>query len=179
MTIGPEWAYYRLGTEQAGNLFMWRDAVAAQTERVRVALADDESESWRVDFDAHFLIVAVRNGVRLTERLLKHVPDPKLTAALDAFPQQFPHAKDLRDILTHLDEYVVDKGRLQQPKHGTVVQPGSTSWRAEWQGDAVIVFGPFHLPLLEIGKAAHDLLVLAADVWHQGLVDNVDGLDQA
>jgi hypothetical protein len=86
------------------------------------------------------------------------------------------HEKNLRDVLTHLDEYVRDKGRLQ--RRGSVL-PGSVSWRATTNdGDVLLVYGPFAVPLLAVGSAAVDVLNLAVEVWDQGLRDDVEGLDQ-
>lgn len=183
VTTGRQWDYFRLGTEQGGNLSMWHDAIALQTQRVRDALAAErepahrrEDTPWRLDIDAHSLLIAIRNGLRMSEQLLEWVPDPKLIAALEDFPRRFPHAKDLRDVMTHLDEYIRGHGRLQ--RSGSV-DAGSNSWRATTKdGEVMLVHGPFVVPLLAVGNAAEQLLALAVDVWDEGLRNNVDGLDQ-
>jgi hypothetical protein len=55
------------------------------------------------------------------------VPDERLGAGLAAFTQRFPRAHDLRDVLTHFDEYVLDEGRLH--RKGKVELAGLSSAR--------------------------------------------------
>ena len=39
MGISPDFGFFRLGTEQAGDLHTWRAGVVMQAERVRVGIA--------------------------------------------------------------------------------------------------------------------------------------------
>src|SRR4051794_24573855 len=77
--IDPAFAYFRLRTEQHGNLPMWREALALQAERLRDAMPDGRT----LDADAHFALVAIRQGLRLVEVVQSYVDDEALGRALD------------------------------------------------------------------------------------------------
>jgi hypothetical protein len=183
--IDPRYGYFRLGTEQAGNLHTWRAAVVMQAERVREALAapddagDRRDANLRLDADAHFLLVAIRSGLRFAERVQAVVNDVRLGEALTGFADQFPYAHDLRDVLTHLDEYVLDQGHLQPAGKGKrkgEVAAGSSSWRVVIDGDVVLMFGPFSVRLLAVAAVAEHVLDLAAEAWWRGLQEGADEL---
>jgi hypothetical protein len=178
--IDPKYGLYRLGTEQGGNLRLWRYALDLQAARVREGRdleGGPDFDFWRLDADAHFLIVAMRNGLRFAERLQRMLADDGLGTALDDFARRFPHAGNVRDVLTHLDEYVLDEGRLQ--RKGSV-ESGSSSWVAKMVGGEVVLgYGPFTLPLLGVAAAASEVMGLAEVVWGQGIRDNRDGVDEA
>lgn len=173
MGIDPSYSFFRLGTEQAGNLRLWYFAIGQQAGRIRDALAgsnsaanDERDATMGLDADAHFLLVAVRNGMRFAERVQEFVCDDHLATALAAFTAQFPAATDLRDVLTHLDEYVLDQGRLQPDGKGKrkgEVAAGSSSWRVVADNDVVLVAGPYSVKLLAIAAAAEEVLGLAAE----------------
>ena len=178
MGISPDYGYFRLGTEQSGNLHLWRDAVVMQTARLRQVQAEGR-EGKQFDFDAHFLFVAIRNGLRFAERVQDVVKDERLGKELAAFVREFPAANDLRDVFTHLDEYVLDQGHLQpagRSKRKGEVALGSSSWRVDAEDDAVVAFGPFAIKLFAVAAEARKVLDLAAEVWLRGLREDVDGL---
>jgi hypothetical protein len=191
--IDPSYGFFRLGTEQAGNLPLWRFAIGEQAERIRDALAalnsaasDERDVSMRLDADAHFLLVAIRNGMRFAERVQEFVSDDRLATALATFTAHFLAATDLRDVLTHLDEYVLDQGRLQpegKSKRKGEVAAGSSSWRVVVDNDVMLVYGPYSVRLLAIAAAAEEVLGLALELWERRLRDNVDvddsGLEQS
>src|SRR3954447_26266067 len=168
--IDPAFAYFRLGTEQHGNLPTWREALALQAERLRDAMPDGRT----LDADAHFALVAIRQGLRLVEVVQSYVDDEALGRALDEHDEEFADARNLRDVATHLDEYIFDLGRLQ--KRGAV-DPGVPSWRHVVDGDLVIVYPPFAVPVLAACERASRVIALAEDVWLQGLRDGIDGLE--
>jgi hypothetical protein len=187
-SIDPRFALFRLGTEQGGNIKLWRYAVDLQAQRVRDAIAQEherDADRQRVDVDGHFLLVAMRNGLRFATQLQRLAPDDGLLTALGDFVDQFPQAHDMRDVFTHLDEYLLDEGRLQpsedpkrKHKRRGEVERGSFSWRARMQdGDVLVVFGPFALPLLAVADAAAEVMRVADDVWLQAIRDNRDALD--
>ncbi|HET7120137.1 MAG TPA: hypothetical protein VFI17_02660 [Solirubrobacterales bacterium] len=60
--------------------------------------------------DCHFLLVAIRNLLRVSERLRD---DQRVAQADRAFQAAFPHAEKLRNILEHLHDYEEGKGKLQ------------------------------------------------------------------
>lgn len=180
MGVDPRFAYVRLNTEQGGNLTMWREAVVLQVERLRSALTEDQ-DNHRLDIEAHFALVAIRNGLRLVDELQRTVADASLAAAGAKYAATFPDMKDLRDVLTHLDEYVADSGSLQQNtrRRAATVEYGTTSWRAQTADDVVLVFAPFQVPVIAACDGARDLLDLAVAVWLDGLRRGVDGLGAA
>lgn len=122
-----------------------------QAERLREAIAtpgtaaDARDATMRLDADAHFLLVAIRNGLHFARRVQAVVNDVRLGEVIAGFADQFPYAHDLRDVLTHLDEYVLEQGRLQPEGQGRrkgEVAAGASSWRVVTDGDVVLVFGP-------------------------------------
>jgi hypothetical protein len=177
--LPPYLRYTRLGFEAASNVGLWRYAVELQTERVREALARasiGERESFRVEAEGHFLLVAIRNGLRVVGHLQKYVRDVDLATKLDEFERGFPDERNLRNVLTHMDEYVFDQGRLQ--RDGKVEEGTSSYYKIEGD-DVVLSFGQFKVRLLEIGSAAANLLTFAVEVWRQGIRDNVDTWKEA
>lgn len=60
--------------------------------------------------DCHFLLIAIRNVLRVSAKLRG---DQRVAQADQAFQAAFPHAKKLRDILEHLHDYEEGKGTLQ------------------------------------------------------------------
>jgi hypothetical protein len=62
--------------------------------------------------DAHFLLIAMRNVLRLAERAAKD--SPEIAAALSGFNEDFADVPDLRDMLEHLDEYALGERLLQR-----------------------------------------------------------------
>jgi hypothetical protein len=185
MGISPEFGYYRLGTEQGGSIELWQYAIPLQAERLREAVEleragqQGEDGARRVDADAHFLLAAVHNGLRFVDALQTiWLHDEQLQSALDEFARRFPDAKNFRDVLTHMEEYVLDRGKLQDPKRG-VVAAGSPSYRMTMKdGEVRYGYGPFIVPLFATATAAGDIMNLAWELWWQGLRDNVDGVDQ-
>lgn len=182
--ISPDFGFFRLGTEQAGNLHTWRAGVVMQAERIRAAIAagrdvgDHAREaSLRLDADSHFLLVAVRSGMRLAKRVQKVMTDERLGEAMAAFAEEFPTTTDLRDVLTHIDEYVLNQGQLQPGGRSKgEVEDGSFSFRVYTNdGDAVVAFGPFAVKLLAVAAATERVLDLAAEVWQRGMQEGADG----
>jgi hypothetical protein len=185
--ISPGYGFFRLGTEQAGNLHTWQAGVAMQAERVRDGIAASRGHdeparqaSLRLDVDAHFLLVAMRSGMRFAERVQTATNDDRLAEAMRALAKQFPDTTDLRDVLTHIDEYVLNQGHLQPGGRGRrrgEVQVGSFSLRAYTNdGDAVVAWGPFAVKLLAAAGAAQRVLDLTAEAWQRGIEQGLDGL---
>jgi hypothetical protein len=185
--ISPDFGFFRLGTEQAGNLHTWRAGIVMQAERVRAGIAaardvsaDAREASLRLDADSHFLLVAVRGGMRFAERVQKVMKDERLGEAMAAFAKEFSTTTDLRDVLTHIDEYVLNQGHLQpggRSKRKGEVEDGSFSFRAYTNdGDAVVAFGPFAVKLLAVAAATEGVLDLTAEAWQRGIQEGADGL---
>jgi hypothetical protein len=67
-----------------------------------------------LEIDVHFLLVAVRNVLWLLKRHEDQLgQNDRLHAAGAAFEAKFEHARWLRDVLEHFDEYAVGIGRYQ------------------------------------------------------------------
>jgi hypothetical protein len=182
MGISPRFGYYRLASEQIGNLDLSRYLVGLQADRVRAALAapdDIEAASNRLDADAQQLVIAMHNGLVFAEAVQAYVKDERLAEALAALAREFPHLKDMRDVISHLVEYILDAGHLQpegRSKRRGEVAAGSSSWRMSVDGDVRLAFGPFYLDVLAAATKVADVLDLAAEVWQRGLERGVDGL---
>jgi hypothetical protein len=141
---------------------------------------DTEATSHRLDADAQQLVIAIHNGLLFVEAVQARVKDERLAEALAALAREFPHLKDMRDVISHLVDYILDAGHLQpegRSKRRGEVAAGSSSWRMTVDGDVRVVFGPFYLDLLATATKVADVLALAAEVWQRGLEDGVDGLD--
>lgn len=187
MGISPAFGFFRLGTEQSGNINVWLHAVREQRSRLRADLDDEvqttgdaqQAASFRLDADAHFLLIAVHNGMRFARRIQERVNDQRLAEAIARHAADFPYAGDLRDVLTHLEEYVLDEGRLQPNGYGKrrgEIDAGSSSWRHRDGDDVVMHYAGLSVPLLAFADVSAPVLELACEAWQRGLQDNVDGL---
>jgi hypothetical protein len=67
-----------------------------------------------LEIDVHFLLVAVGNILRRLERHEHHLgKDDRFRAAGTVFAAKFEHARWLRSVLEHFDEYAVGIGEHQ------------------------------------------------------------------
>ncbi len=119
--------------------------------------------------DTQFLLVAIRHILRLRDRYRSSTEDQRLIDASEAFDEAFPHARDLRDILEHLDDYAEGIGRLQTHNE---VSPDTRSaflfYRAENDPAAEIElwFGADRrVALKAAAKAAIDLARLLDEIY--------------
>lgn len=78
--------------------------------RVKDATADEHDRLQ----DAVFFAFALDSFLRASEKVAEGSRSAELHAALDEFRAVVPHAKDVRDILSHAEEHVVFAGRRQR-----------------------------------------------------------------
>jgi hypothetical protein len=64
-----------------------------------------------IQADAYFLLAAVRHILTLADRYAERFDSDRVRGALVQFEAEAPHAKDLRDVLTHLEDYAIGRGR--------------------------------------------------------------------
>jgi hypothetical protein len=64
--------------------------------------------------DAYFLLVAVRHLLDLADRYGERYGEAAVRALRARFDAAAPDAKDLRDVLSHLEEYVVGRGKRKR-----------------------------------------------------------------
>ena len=77
-----------------------------------IAVAHQESA------DCHFILIAMRNVLRVMEDRMDASADPRLRRLEEEFRNDHPDAWHLRDVLEHLLDYEAGNGRLQ--RHGEV-----------------------------------------------------------
>lgn len=65
------------------------------------------------DADAFFLVIAIHRILVLAD-LLQWQGVEGVAAAVENFNRECPHAKSLRDLLTHLDEYATGRGKYRE-----------------------------------------------------------------
>lgn len=163
----------RVEGDRGAGVVLWRAAVATQLARV-LAARDDYLEaqgtanftawvepSQRLDFDVHFLLVAIAHVHRYAERVNRLTGDERTRAALDAFAAAVPGVVALRDYVTHLDDYLLGDGRFQE-----AVGPEPSLVHAIMQptGRVHVYFGPVTVDLEDAAAASGDLAVVAREV---------------
>ncbi len=143
-----------------GYVTVWRVALLRQNERV---LSGGQGNSPDVWLWATALVGLLRQA-ELAERL--RVPVKQL---LDAFATAAPDARDVRDVLEHLEDYELGIGRRQSPGQGSVefLYCFDGMWTLELQGVGRdgrlrLEFATAHPAAEALGegllKAVHDLV---------------------
>jgi len=94
-----------------GGLESWRRAVHLQRERV---LAGESGADRHID--TYFCVIALSQVVEAARAMERVTHDTQLQKALKRFQNDAPHAKDLRDILSHFGAYQRGVGNLQKAK---------------------------------------------------------------
>jgi hypothetical protein len=156
---------------------LWSDAINAQWTRIdevreglrqlppyRHVSPEELRMGGRLMWEAHFLVIAIRHLLKSQEVYLKQTGDHRLAKARTAFDAAVPHAKDFRDFLEHLDEYLLDRGKRQL--EGSVAL-GLKMEVAHERGTGVVTlrFGEHQLDLDEATHAALGLAQVTAEVW--------------
>jgi hypothetical protein len=179
------WKVFLLGREGLAPR-TWQAAVRTQLQRLVTAREDFRALGpphllkgpiepvMRLEFEAHFLLVAIRNVIRSASVLSELLESGELDVALATFEREFTHASYFRDYATHFDAYVLGKGHHQ--KSGTV-PPDSTLWHIWWQEDGSFRFmiGDREISLGDVAEAAINL----AEVAHRSLATYQDAVAEA
>lgn len=157
----------------------WSAAVAAQWRRVEEIrdevlarygsgegmVRDMPEEGKRLRYDSYFLVMAVRQLLRVEEAYRRLTGDARLTKARSAFDATIPDAKLFRDILEHLDAYMQGKGDLQgegRIRSHPVLEPVITRSPPR---RVALRFDGHQLDLGNAARAALDLAPVIAQVW--------------
>jgi hypothetical protein len=161
---------------------VWEAAVRQQIARVHAARTDLNAYRYtpphpgpieplvRIEYEIHFLLVAIRNAVRSAEALAKLVGPGELADAVAKFKRDFPHADDFRDYVTHFTEYALGEGKHQRKG---IVPAGGTPWPAWWgeNKELKVYFGDRTMDLDDAATAAIELAQIANRSWLEGFTE--------
>jgi hypothetical protein len=179
---GMEEKWRRLADVESGLSppLMWGDAIHAQWGRIeevredlmrlppyREVSPEELRLGARLIWEAHFLLIAIRQLLRSQEVYVKQTGDRRLADARGAFNAAVPHAKDFRDVLEHSDKYLRDRGNLQLAgKMPLGVEVEVVHERST--GRVTLRFGDDHeLDLFDAADAALVLAEVTAEVWFE------------
>ncbi len=175
-----------IGAQEGWGVEKWRAAIEVQlgravrarddSLRAREDVAQLAEPADRLDYEVHFLVVAIQHVLRLAQFAKERRPsDAELVSAVDRFLQRVPHAKRLRDYLTHFDDYLSGKGQLQAPQRrrrrtveGPALVPEAPSLFHD-VGDTKIVvsIGAVQVDVLDAPRAAVDLAREVVSAWER------------
>jgi len=157
---------------------LWAAAVRAQWERVEEARdgtlaqhqpgsdgVDDPERSRRLRYDSYFLVLAIRRLLRVQEVYFELTDDERLLEARRTFDGASPHAvaKDFRDFLEHLDDYLLGRGKHQEPSGSVGRRPGFEPV-IRVSGEVVLRFDQYELDLGDAAAAALELVAVVEQV---------------
>jgi hypothetical protein len=137
------------------EVLVWRHALDLQAIRVLVSGAAGLSGPLTKEADAYLFVMALRNfirGIELIQATVDQSRRPIVDAGLAEFNDEIPNAVNLRDVLTHLDEYLQGQGRLQKRRPGIPSVNWTESTGPEHYALNIGVVGQ-NLFTLDIGKA--------------------------
>lgn len=114
-------ALHWLGWETGAGARIWarvvKDQLASHESTRERHQANPDLESWeRLHGTALVLVVAVDQVLAFERRVRSLTGDAELEKARTRFDAVAPHAKALRDVAAHLDDYAVGQGRRQTGK---------------------------------------------------------------
>jgi hypothetical protein len=143
--------------------YMWSDVVARCADRV---LGSTDLTTVEHMSEAATLTVALRNVRRAAEvaRPLAAGQDrERIDAAIQAFEQGLPQAKDARDVLEHFDDYAAGTGWMQEKdrKRGRTIT-FYPPWYERGASDYYLRVGPLRVSVTAAKKAAGELAAAVA-----------------
>jgi hypothetical protein len=175
--------------ERGLGIFMpklWADAIEAQCLRLaetREALSklkpvgpstiEDMDLGARLNWEAYFLVLAIRQLLYTHEECLRQTGDRGLTEARAQFDAAVPNAREFRNILEHMHEYFRDEGLLQERGVVATGQQLGTRWGRD-SGRVTMDFGDMQLDLWDPADAALALAQVTANVWAEYLLKGDD-----
>jgi hypothetical protein len=161
------------------GLELWGGAVERQLERAkevnyRHRLHNSPRESERredpgafgeLQSEVYFLCLAIRRVALFCDVLEEQVADPELHKARERFKQRAGDSVVLRNILEHLDEYLLDRpGKHMKSFEGRV----SPILISMWEYDNVVVaIGEGRIDVTIAALEAIDLAKVGHAVWEQ------------
>ena len=153
----------------------WSAAISRQWQRVEEHLSILREAGPSVvtynarDSDAFFLLIAVGHILRNLTRFIALTNDDRLVEANRTFESQFPDAKGLRDVLEHLDEYVLGEGKRQ----GEVAPDPRRALPFAVEGpdasDLVLCLGHWSVQVKRMADSAVQMAALIEDVRRERL----------
>ena len=141
----------RLGTTQ-GQIYLLAQAVTQQARRLSESHSVTHTEH---QADAILFIYALRGTLQLAALAAALAPSDdaaRIRGALAEFNTTVPRSKDARDVLAHLDEYVVGFGRRQEPG-----DPPVLPWFSRREADYVVRLGDIAINVQAAELAAINL----------------------
>lgn len=129
-------------------------------------LDDNVVEKWRAVTQAQFILVAVRGVLQMAQAIrtlsgqggFPAYVHARVSSAIAQFDKDANHAKDMRDLLTHLDAYLLGVGRKDLPS------PEHRIWLAAPEGNFAIYVGGVALSVRGTVDAADRLAKSVTDV---------------
>jgi hypothetical protein len=113
--------------------------------------------------EALLLLTAIRRLELVAARIAVHTGDEIIAAGLARFRENVPDAKDLRDVLEHLDEYAVGQGHRER-----------TGAQGHWwprighdHGRTFATIGELYVDLAAAATAAIELAYTTEDAWRE------------
>jgi hypothetical protein len=118
--------------------------------------------------DVHFLLVAIQHLLSFQESYLKLTGDERLTRGLEKFNRTAIDSTYLRNMLEHLDKYVVGESRHQEEVSATAreLQPMFVEAGRHPESDFQFVLGDYSIPVNTAASAAIELGELLESVWN-------------
>jgi len=171
---------YDIEKRPGAGVSLWRSAVELQLERVREAnyrhrLHSSPNENEKIEApeaegqlhaDVYFLALAIRRLLRFQEAFAAQVDDPRLRAARARFDAAAPEVKQLRDLLEHLDEYLLDL----PSKYVKVAGRTAPVLHLRWDSDNVVIsIGELWVDITGAGVAAVELGRKSEALWDEHL----------
>jgi hypothetical protein len=129
--------------------------------------------------DCHFILIAMRNVLRVMEDRMDASTDSRLRRLEEEFRKEHPDAWHLRDVLEHLLDYEAGNGRLQ--RQGEVPKEESQPWlhyeAADPSAEVTLYFaGSGRRCCLEAAaKKAMEIADLLTEIEHDELAENPSG----
>jgi hypothetical protein len=176
-------ALHNLGWEVGAGATVWARAVQDgldlhESARARHVTNTADLEAWeRMHGAAMMVVVAIAQVLAFEQRVSELTGDADLAHARKQFDAAAPDAKLLRDVVTHLDEYAVGKGRRQTGKLGPRFDPKYASPFIYWGngGGTYVNLGSEAMNLRTAASAA----VKLADVVEQVRAKHLQLVEQA
>jgi hypothetical protein len=153
-------ALHHVGPETGAGATIWAQAVRDvlvlyESARGRFTVNKADRESWeRLHGSALMLVVAIDQVLKFEQRVRSLTGDAELQKARARFDAVGPDAKELRELVAHLDEYAVGKGWRQTGQQTPPLRDQYLDTLIYWTdtGYTTLVLGDKQL--LDLGAAA-------------------------
>lgn len=118
--------------------------------------------------DVHFLLVAIKHLLGYQESYLELTDDERLRQGLEKFDRTAIDSTYLRNMLEHLDKYVVGEGRHQDEVSAAPreLQPMLVEAGQQLESDFQFVLGDYSIPVKATASAAVELGELLETIWN-------------